>query len=353
VPVSFRIQQGDVRTYSTDALVLKYAQWPYGADAAVRSNLLSTGINPAEIEPTPGRACIVSTQGAISAPIVVFVGVDPLSRLDYPAIQKFGASAIRAVVENAPSARIVAMTLHGPGYGLDETESARALLIGCVDGLRASPTANIERLDWIEIDHRRIERLNTIFDAELLQLAPGAQRAGPDRWVLPTRSQSHKPNTDVQTELGGIDLHKIGQSPTCFVAMPFSTDEQEDTYFLGIQPAVHANGYLCERILEEAFLGNIDLEIFTRLNNADLVIADLTGSNANVFLELGYAWGRKKPTVLLARDGTQLPFDVRTQKCLFYKNAYRLQQLLGQEIKNLIRAGRLGGATLADVSLNE
>lgn len=56
----------------------------------------------------------------------------------------------------------------------------------------------------------------------------------------------------------------------------------------------------------------IDQEIFTKLHKSALVIADITGSRPNCFIELGYALGRRLPTILLAQDGTPHPFDVTT-----------------------------------------
>ena len=58
-------------------------------------------------------------------------------------------------------------------------------------------------------------------------------------------------------------------------------------------------------------LGHILDRIKLRIETATLVIADLTGANANVYLEVGYAWGKNRPTLLLAKVGDELKFDVR------------------------------------------
>lgn len=54
----------------------------------------------------------------------------------------------------------------------------------------------------------------------------------------------------------------------------------------------------------------IDEEIFTKLHRSSVVIADITGLRPNCFLELGYAMGRGLPTMVLAKDGTEHPFDI-------------------------------------------
>lgn len=56
----------------------------------------------------------------------------------------------------------------------------------------------------------------------------------------------------------------------------------------------------------------IDQEIFAKLHRSAIVIADVTGSRPNCFIELGYALGRPLPTVVTARDGEQPPFDITT-----------------------------------------
>ncbi|RQT41398.1 hypothetical protein [Burkholderia cepacia] len=56
----------------------------------------------------------------------------------------------------------------------------------------------------------------------------------------------------------------------------------------------------------------IDQEIFAKLHRSSIVLADITGSRPNCFLELGYALGRGLPTMLMAKAGTAHPFDITT-----------------------------------------
>jgi hypothetical protein len=73
-----------------------------------------------------------------------------------------------------------------------------------------------------------------------------------------------------------------------------------------------------------------------RISSAALVVADLTDAKPNVFLEVGFAWGRDVPTVLLCKDGTPLEFDVQGQRCLFYKSIRDLERQLTDELKGLL-----------------
>lgn len=63
----------------------------------------------------------------------------------------------------------------------------------------------------------------------------------------------------------------------------------------------------------------IDQEIFAKLHRSSVVLADLTGERPNCFLELGYALGRGIPTMVMARKGTSLPFDITTFSGLPWK----------------------------------
>lgn len=56
----------------------------------------------------------------------------------------------------------------------------------------------------------------------------------------------------------------------------------------------------------------IDQEIFNKLHRSRVVLVDITGARPNCFIELGYALGRPLPTMLLAKEGTDHPFDIKS-----------------------------------------
>jgi hypothetical protein len=63
----------------------------------------------------------------------------------------------------------------------------------------------------------------------------------------------------------------------------------------------------------------IDQEIFARLHRSRVVLADITGMRPNCFLELGYAFGRSLPTMLMVKEGASHPFDIHTFAGLHWK----------------------------------
>jgi hypothetical protein len=95
---------------------------------------------------------------------------------------------------------------------------------------------------------------------------------------------------------------------------------QVDDYFLRtVGPALAKLGYRgldhARAKPETAF---INTEIFQQLHHADSVVADLTGARPNVYLEVGYAFGRSIPVILTARTGTKRAFDVDAYPVLFW-----------------------------------
>jgi hypothetical protein len=123
-------------------------------------------------------------------------------------------------------------------------------------------------------------------------------------------------------------------TPHVFVAMPFR-DDYDDQFYLAILPTVRAQGLLCERMDLDKFTGEITERMFKRIESAKMVIALLDGANPNVYLEVGYAWGVRTPTVLLAHKEEPLPFDVRGHRVLIYDKIYLLKQMLHEELGRL------------------
>lgn len=88
----------------------------------------------------------------------------------------------------------------------------------------------------------------------------------------------------------------------------------------------------------------IDDKIFEQLQQADLVIADLTGSNLNVFLEVGYRMALDKPTIYLIQeiDGKSLPFDIQSINIIHYdiKNSETILDSASETTETIIKTVR-------------
>jgi hypothetical protein len=122
--------------------------------------------------------------------------------------------------------------------------------------------------------------------------------------------------------------------------MPFEKN-MEDVFYYGIQGPTRNLGFLCERIDNESFTGDILDRVKKRIETAAVVIADLTSANPNVYLEVGYAWGKNRPAILLAKEGEELKFDVRGQHCLKYERIKDLELSLAKELRDLKSNGTI------------
>ena len=107
--------------------------------------------------------------------------------------------------------------------------------------------------------------------------------------------------------------------PFVFVAMPYAQRFQ-DVYVLGIKPACEEAGAHAERIDEQHFEQDILDRIYTQIDKADLVVADLTDLNPNVFYEVGYAHALGKRVILLTAGEDALPFDLTHYPHIVYGN---------------------------------
>src|SRR5207248_8991106 len=112
-----------------------------------------------------------------------------------------------------------------------------------------------------------------------------------------------------------------GSSPKAFVLMPFDA-EFNTIYEELIAPALEEAGYLVQRA--DSFLDqqNILMDVVRGIDQATLVVAELTSLNPNVLYELGVAHGLKKPTVLLAQDIAEVPFDLRSYRIISYSTRF-------------------------------
>jgi hypothetical protein len=121
--------------------------------------------------------------------------------------------------------------------------------------------------------------------------------------------------------------------PFAFVLMPFDR-EFDDEYNLAIKPACDAAGAYAERVDEQVFTGTILDRICNQIAKADIVIADLTGRNPNVFYEAGYAHALGKTTLLLTRSADEIEFDLNQYPHIVHGG--RLTEL-GSELERRVR----------------
>lgn len=119
----------------------------------------------------------------------------------------------------------------------------------------------------------------------------------------------------------------------CFILMPFD-EKFDDVYKLGIKQSCVDAGAYCERVDEQIFNETILERIYNQISKADVVIADMTGRNPNIFYEVGYAHALGKTTVLLTQEASDIPFDLKHYPHIIYNNKIlKLKDELTQRVK--------------------
>jgi hypothetical protein len=87
-----------------------------------------------------------------------------------------------------------------------------------------------------------------------------------------------------------------------------------------IKPAVSPQ-YSVLRADQIAAPGLIDSQVITQLLEADLVVADMSFQNANVFYEMGIRHVVRRPIIHMYHEGQIIPFDVKPQRAIPFKLA--------------------------------
>ena len=125
--------------------------------------------------------------------------------------------------------------------------------------------------------------------------------------------------------------------PTAFVAMQFG--EPYDTiYRTVIRPEAKKLGIGVVRIDEVNRPGIIFQDIQRKIEDAKVVIAEITAPNQNVYYEVGYAHALNKPTILLAQRGKELPFDIRSYRVIFYDDSIGGKPMVEKTLREHLHA---------------
>lgn len=91
--------------------------------------------------------------------------------------------------------------------------------------------------------------------------------------------------------------------------------------------------------------GAILPQVWKLIRSAEVIVADVTEQNPNVIYELGLCYGIQRCPILLVRDSTELPFNLRTLRYLQYSDTAsggeKLRERLTSAIAEFLSAVRL------------
>ena len=119
-----------------------------------------------------------------------------------------------------------------------------------------------------------------------------------------------------------------------FAIMPFN--EEHDEIYKHIKPIFEHFNIECKRVDENKSLTSISKDIIQEIEKANLILADITGKNPNVFYELAIAHSFNKPTIMISQEIEQIPFDLKMYRIIGYENTLKGIRILQSYLKGLI-----------------
>jgi hypothetical protein len=108
----------------------------------------------------------------------------------------------------------------------------------------------------------------------------------------------------------------MADRPICFVISPIGKDgtdvrsRSDQILKHVIAPVADECGYTAVRADQISEPGLITTQVINHIINDPMVVADLTGNNANVFYELAVRHAARKPFVQIIQKSERIPFDV-------------------------------------------
>ena len=127
------------------------------------------------------------------------------------------------------------------------------------------------------------------------------------------------------------------QKKTCFIITPIGENNTEyrekmdDVIDTSIIPLLH-DEYDVIVPHRMKMPGSITEQIILSICSADLVIANLTSLNPNVMFELAIRLSSGSPTIQIAEESTKLPFDLFSERTIFYRHTSKGLSNLSSEI---------------------
>ena len=128
---------------------------------------------------------------------------------------------------------------------------------------------------------------------------------------------------------------------TAFVIMPFGP-EFDTVYDHFIRQVIAENGLVATRADNSPNSQAITKDIVLSIRNCDLIIADLTDANANVYYELGIAHAFNKPVILLSQSIEEIRFDLKAYRCLLYTDHFHDMDRARIELAERVQAFKVG-----------
>lgn len=130
----------------------------------------------------------------------------------------------------------------------------------------------------------------------------------------------------------------------CFIITPIGKEGTEvrknadEVLEYIINPVCESFGYSVVRADKMSNSGLITKAIIEQIISSDLVIADLTGSNPNVFYELAIRHSYRKPAIQMIKGAMEIPFDIANMRTISYDTTLSGADFAKKEIAAMMTA---------------
>ncbi len=179
--------------------------------------------------------------------------------------------------------------------------------------------------------------IETLKDAELLEDVGGKQRVLDVTHTADVEGTSASADEHLKKVSKGVSVQS---TDTCFVMMPFA-DPLGGYYASVYEPAIKKAGLKAVRADADIYgTGKIIDQIWSGINSAKVLVAELTKRNPNVLYELGLAHALKKPVVLVSSNEEDVPFDVKHVRVIYYdvNDPFWGSKLIDKVAENIVSA---------------
>ncbi len=133
----------------------------------------------------------------------------------------------------------------------------------------------------------------------------------------------------------------MSNKPSAFVIMPLD-EVLKPVYELLIRPILEEEGFAVERADDIESQQNILKDILNNIRSSDLIVADLTDLNPNVFYELGIAHAFRRNVLLLTQTIEEVPFDLRPYRLLEYSTHFAKIEEAKEKLRSFAQRCRVG-----------
>ena len=122
-----------------------------------------------------------------------------------------------------------------------------------------------------------------------------------------------------------------------FMLMPF-TEEMRPTYEVHIKNVAKRLGLNIKRA-DDLFTSNVVVQdIWAGICSSQIIIADCTGRNPNVFYEIGLAHVVGKRIILITQNREDVPFDLRHMRYIYYRATARGMKALELSLMKTLKS---------------